>query len=71
MVLLSISFILSCLACFNNGGKEEADLFETKFYRKRGGQLVQETSTDSTLQSVLPNVCSICFIHSLHFSVRV
>lgn len=66
------SFILSCLVCFNSESKEELIYFkQIKLHGKRRGQLGQEASRDSTLQSILPNVCPICFIYSLHFSVTV
>lgn len=66
-----LALFFSFLFYFSGGSKEKPDLFEAnKIYGKRGGQLVQETSRDSALQSILPNVCPNCFIYSLHFSFR-
>lgn len=64
---ISISFFLAWFVLMVEVKSRLIYLKQTKLYGKRGGQSVQETSKNSTLQSILPNVCSISFIYSLHF----
>lgn len=73
MVLLSISFILSCLACFNGGGKEEADLFQANKIVREKRWTTGARDFLRQYSSINPTKClpKIRFIHSLHFSVRV